>query len=62
MPLNVQASPRAVLDRYEGDADKLSAPDWVRSEKIRYTFDQPRMTFATFFARLACHDINNNQV
>ena len=62
LPLSIRTSPKAILDHYEGDADELSAPEWVQSEKIQYTFDQPHTTFATFFARLACHDFNNSQV
>ena len=62
LPLNVRASPRAVLDRYQGDVKMLNSPDWVRSEKTQYIFAQPRMSFANLFAKLACHDFNSNQV
>ena len=62
LPLNVQASPQAVLDCYQGDVKMLNSPDWVQSKKTQYIFAQLQMSFVNLFAKLACHDFNSNQV
>ena len=62
LPLNVQASPRAALDHYQGDIKMLNSPDWVWSEKTQYIFPQLQMSFANLFAKLACCNFNSNQV
>ena len=54
LPLNVQASPQAALDHYQGDVKMLNSPDWVWSEKTQYIFTQLWMSFANLFAKLAC--------
>ena len=62
LPLKVWASPRAVLDRYQGDVKMLNSPDWVWSEKTQYIFAQLWMSSVNLFAKLACHNFNSNQV
>ena len=62
LPLNVWASPWAVLDYYQEDVNNINSPDWVWSEKTQYIFVQPHMTFASLFVCLACCNFNSNQV
>lgn len=55
-------SPRALLDRFVGSSHAVDAPEWTQWTTPIRVFQQPKMTFAALFVRMATWDLNRDQV
>ncbi|KZP28582.1 hypothetical protein FIBSPDRAFT_885455 [Athelia psychrophila] len=53
-----QNSPRAMLDFFAGGKDDIAAPNWTQWTRNTLVFQQPSVTFAELFARMATWPLN----
>lgn len=53
-----QLSPRAMLDFFAGSKDDIAAPNWIQWTNPTLIFEQPSLTFAQLFARMATWPLN----
>lgn len=57
-----QVSPRAMLAFFAGANDDIAAPPWTQWTNPTSIFQQPILTFAALFARMATWQVNLAQV
>ena len=60
--LVLRTSPQAIMERFTGLNTALNAPNWTSWTRKTWTFQHPKLDFASLFVWMADWDENKNEV